>query len=115
VDALNLLQVVTRRVETLLVAKRSDIASNERPIPMRFQVGAVARCKGTHIAIELLCLESILVYKRCIQTAYKFYSQHREGRSACEPPELILLAGRYESDSDTPPNFAPLEFACGNV
>jgi hypothetical protein len=28
---------------------------------------------------------------------YEFYSQHREGRSACEPPELILLAGRCKS------------------
>ena len=59
-DALNLLQVVTRRVETLLVAKRSGIASNERPIPMRLQVGAVARCKNT--AYSYSALEGILVY-----------------------------------------------------
>ena len=34
--------------------KRIDIASNERPIPMRFQVGAAARCKNTAYSYRVL-------------------------------------------------------------
>ena len=50
----NLLQTGHAQGKNAARCKRSDIASNERPIPTIFQVGAAARCKNTAYSYSAL-------------------------------------------------------------
>ena len=58
---------------------------------------AVARWKSTAYSYRVLCIAEYIGYKCKFRQSVSSTVSRDEGRSASEPPGLILLAGGYES------------------